>query len=139
MLANRANIDMRAGRTEAAVHGFERAAAQIDSPTLLFDLSQAYARLFRMEEYEATIARAQQIGDREVQALSSLSDPNLVGDLVFPIEILRDRLRTRGLAEAPSAQLTERIAPGRLGQARSTESSGIDSPGRSVSSMSLFG
>jgi hypothetical protein len=115
VLANRANIEMRAGRTKAAVSGFERAAAQIDSPTLLFDLSQAYASLFRMEEYEATLARAQRIGDREVQALSSLSDPKLVADLVFPIEILRDRLRTRGLAEAPTAQLTEWIAPGRLG------------------------
>lgn len=115
MLANRANIEMRAGRTEAAVSGFERAAAQIDSPTLLFDLSQAYASLFRMDEYEATLARAQRIGDREVQALSSLSDPKLVADLGFPIEILRDRLRTRGLAETPTAQLTEWIAPGRLG------------------------
>ena len=115
VLANRANIDMRAGQTESAMNGFERAATQISSATLLFDLSQAYATVFRMEEYEATLARAQGIDDREVQALSRLSDSKLVADLAFPVEILRDRLRTRGLAESPSARLTEWIAPGRLG------------------------
>lgn len=115
VLANRATIEMRAGRTDAATNGFERAASQLDSPTLLFDLSQAYATLFRMEEYEATLARAQRLGDREVQALSSLSDPRLVADLGFPIQMLRDRLRAHGLAGATSIQLPEWIAPGRLG------------------------
>lgn len=115
VLANRANLEMRAGRTESATNGFERAASQIDSPTLLFDLSQAYATAFRMEEYEGTLARAQRLDDREVQALSSLSDPKLVADLGFPVEILRDRIRTRGLAVSPTAQLSEWIAPGHLG------------------------
>ncbi len=115
VLANRANLEMRAGRTESATNGFERAASQIESPTLLFDLSQAYATSFRMEEYEGTLARAQRLDDREVRALSSLSDPKLVADLGFPIEILRDRLRTRGLVVSPTAQLSEWIAPGRLG------------------------
>ncbi len=116
VLANRATLEMRAGRADAAINGFKRAAAQFDSPTLLFDLSQAYATLFLMEEYEATLARAQRIGDREVQALSSLSDPRLVADLGFPTHMLRDRLRARGLAGATSIQLPEWIAPGRLGE-----------------------
>ena len=116
VLANRATLEMRAGRTDAAANGFERAASQLDSPTLLFDLSQAYATLLRMEEYEATLARAQRLGDREVHALSSLSDPRLVADLGFPIQMLRDRMRARGLAGASSLQLPEWIAPGRLGE-----------------------
>lgn len=115
VLANRANIEMRAGNTESAMGRFERAAAQIESATLLFDLSQAYATVFRMDEYEASLARAQRLDDREVQALSRLSDSKLVADLAFPIEIVRDRLRARGLVEAPSARLVEWIAPGQLG------------------------
>lgn len=115
VLANRANLEMRAGETLAAVERYERAVSQLDSPTLLFDLSQAYATLFRMEEYEGTLARAQRLDDQEVRALSSLTDSKLVADLAFPIEILRDRLRARGLAESPTAQLSEWIAPGRLG------------------------
>ncbi len=115
VLANRANLEMRAGRTDAATNGYERAASQLDSPTLLFDLSQAYASAFRMDEYETTLARAQRLDDREVHALSSLSDPRLVADLGFPVGILRDRLRAQGLAATPAVPLTEWIAPGRLG------------------------
>jgi len=115
VLANRANIEMRAGNTEPAMSRYERAATQIESATLLFDLSQAYATVFRMEEYETSLARAQRIDDREVQALSRLSDSKLVADLAFPLEILRDRMRARGLVEAPSARLAEWIAPGLLG------------------------
>jgi len=115
VLANLGNIEMRAGRTDAAIDLYERAAGLVDSPTLLFDLSQAYASVLRMSEYEATIERAQRLGDREVAALSSLSDPRLVGDLPFPIERVRDRLRTLALAEAPEVLLTASIAPGRLG------------------------
>ncbi len=116
VLANRATIEMRAGRIDEATKGFERAAAQLDSPTLSFDLSQAYAALLRMDEYEATLARAQRLDDGEVQALSSLSDPKLVADLGFPIQILRDRLRARALTEPPFVQLSEWIAPGRIGK-----------------------
>jgi len=68
-----------------------------------------------MEEYERTLARAQRLDDHEVRALSSLGDSKLVADLAFPMEILRDRLRARGIAESPTAQLSEWIAPGRLG------------------------
>jgi hypothetical protein len=116
VLANRATLDMRAGRVDAAMSGFERAATQLDSPTLLFDLSQAYVTLFRMEEYESTLARAQRLDDEEVQALSNLSDSKLVADLGFPIQILGDRLRARGLAESAVLQLPRWIAPGRLGK-----------------------
>lgn len=116
VLANRATLEMRAGRIDEATNGFERAATQLDSPTLLFDLSQAYATSFRMDEYEKTLARAQRLDDGEIQALSSLSDSKLVADLGFPIQILRDRLRMRGLVDSPVVQLSEWIAPGRLGR-----------------------
>lgn len=117
VLANRANIEMRAGRTKAAIGHYEHAAVQLESPELLFDLSQAYASVLRMDESESTLAHAQRIGDDEVAALSSLSDPQLVADLAFPIDVLAQRLRTLGLAGgSPPVYLTRTLAPGRLGE-----------------------
>lgn len=116
VLANRGTIEKRRGDTEAAIAYFERAAAQIDSPTLLFDLSQAYAKAFRMEEYEATLVRAQRIGDEEVAALSSLDDASLVADLGYPVGLLRDRLLTLALSRHDERGAVAMLAPGRLGE-----------------------
>lgn len=116
VLANRGNVAMRAGRTEEAIGFYERAAALIDSPSLLFDLSQAYALVLRMDESEMALIRAQNIADEKVAALSSLSDPRLVADLEYPVELLRERLREASVAAAPPRVLTQRIAPGRMGE-----------------------
>jgi tetratricopeptide (TPR) repeat protein len=116
MLTNRGNIEMRRGNTESAIDYYERATALVDSPTLLFDLSQAYAKVFRMEEYETTLMRAQALGDREVAALSGLDDAELVADLAFPSDLLFDRYRSRVLAPAPTQGVTSVLAPGRLGE-----------------------
>ncbi|MFO0689276.1 MAG: BTAD domain-containing putative transcriptional regulator [Myxococcota bacterium] len=116
VLANRANVEMRAGRTGDAIRLYERAAAQLDSPALLFDLSQAYASALRMDESELALARAQRIADAQVAALSSLSDPKLVADLGYPVSMLRDRLREAALAPAPVPASTQQLAPGRIGE-----------------------
>ena len=117
VLANRGNIEMRRGQTEAAIEYYERAAAQIDSATLLFDLSQAYASAFRLEEYEATLVRAQRLDDDQVAALSGLDDSRVVADLEFPAGFLRGRMRQRALSEDPRpVVLVEALAPGRLGE-----------------------
>jgi tetratricopeptide (TPR) repeat protein len=116
VLANLGNQQMRAGDMKGAIDRYERAATQINSPDLLFDLSQAYANVLRIDESEATLARAQQFGDHEVGALSSLTDPKLVADLEFPIELVGERLRTEGLAHAQPIQLAQILAPGRLGR-----------------------
>jgi tetratricopeptide (TPR) repeat protein len=116
VLASIGNLEMRAGRTLSAIGYYERAAAQIDSPTLLFDLSQAYATAFRMEEYEATLGRAQTLGHREVAALSNLDDAELVADLPFSDALLRDRLHAVAMEQDSQLILSEALAPGRLGQ-----------------------
>ncbi len=125
VLANRANIEMRSGQTKAAIDHYERAAAQLDSPALLFDLSQAYASVLRMDESEATLKHAQRIGDDEVAALSSLSDPRLVADIAFPVGTLGDRLRTLGLTRSSPIFLTQVLAPGRLGAGVGTAAIGF--------------
>jgi tetratricopeptide (TPR) repeat protein len=116
VLANRGNLEMRAGRTDEAIRLYERAAAQSNSPALLFDLSQAYATVLRMDESERVLARAQNISDGEVAALSSLSEPRLVADVGFPIGILRDRLKAAAVHELPTVRMAQRIAPGRMGE-----------------------
>jgi tetratricopeptide (TPR) repeat protein len=116
VLAALANIEMRENNTEAAIGYYERAASQVDSATLLFDLSQAYAKAFRMEEYEATLVRAQRRDAAAVAALSSLDDADLVADLAFPTAILQDRFISRAMSHDPQFDLAAVLAPGRLGE-----------------------
>jgi tetratricopeptide (TPR) repeat protein len=115
-LTARANIEMRRGRTESAIELYERAAGLSESPTLLFDLSQAYARDFRMEEYERTLARAQSLGDREVAELSRLAEADLVADPEFPSSLLLGRFRSLALHHDVRLGMAEVLAPGRLGE-----------------------
>jgi hypothetical protein len=116
VLAARGNIAMRSGDAKAAIGFYERAAAQVDSAVLLFDLSQAYAREFRMEEYETTLVRAQRMDGMLVAELSSLEDSNLVADLPFPTGLLQDRFVSLAMSQGPQSDLTAALAPGRLGE-----------------------
>ncbi len=113
-LANLGNIEQRRGNGAAAIDYYERAAAVEYDATLLFDLSQAYAGAFRMEEYEATIARAQGVDGEEVAALSSLGEATLVADLGFPMFQLRDRFTGVLLAAEAESRLMAIVVPGRL-------------------------
>jgi tetratricopeptide (TPR) repeat protein len=115
-LANLGNIEQRRGNTVAAIDYYERAAAKGDQPQLLFDLSQAYASAFRMEEYEATLRRAQFVGPDDVAALSSLDDAALVADLGYPMTLIVDRLLTLALSLEVRPDIVARLAPGQLGE-----------------------
>ncbi|MCZ6464860.1 MAG: hypothetical protein O7A09_11040 [Proteobacteria bacterium] len=116
VLTNLANLRFQRGDTAAATDLYERAAGLIDSPTLMFNLSQSYARSFRMEEFESAMQNAQRIGPEIVAELSRNGDPSFVADLAFPMDEIRGRLikgaRGSGFAEA----LRRPAAPGRLGQ-----------------------
>lgn len=116
VLAARGNIEMRRGDAEAAIGFYERAAVEVDSATLLFDLSQAYASGFRMEEYEATLVRAQEIDGETVADLSSLDDSDLVADLLYPTRLLQDRFISLAMSQHPQFDLATVLAPGRLGE-----------------------
>ena len=113
-LANLGNIAQRQGDADTAIDYYQRAAAVEEDPTLLFDLSQAYASAFRMEEYEATLARAQRIDGDGVAALSRFGEASLVADLGFPTFQLRDRFRGLLLAAEAESTLVRFVAPGRL-------------------------
>ncbi len=115
-LANRGNIERRRDNTAEAIRYYERAAAQIESPTLLFNLGAAYASAFRMEEYETSLVRAQRLDAEAVAALSSLDDAALVADLAFPMSLVRTRLIEAGLStDHPIGPAIRLLAPGWLG------------------------
>ena len=116
MLANLGNIEMRRERTDAAIDYYERAAAIENSPIVYFDLSQAYAASFRMEEYEVALARAQSYGGDDVAALSALGDPKVVADLGLPFGSMQRRLLSRALAHKPDSPVAAILAPGLLGE-----------------------
>jgi len=116
-LANLGNVEKRRGNTEGAIEFYERAVTQEKSPTVLFNLGQAYASAFRMEEYELTLIRAQRIGNQEVAALSRLDDAEIVADLGFPVALLRDRLSTLALSQQTESSAISALAPGILGGA----------------------
>jgi len=117
-LANLGNIEKRRGNTDSAIGYYERAAAQKSDATLLFSLSQAYASAFRMEEYEATLIRAQKIDNQAVAGLSSLDDASLVADLRFSVsQLIRDRLVSLALSQDVNRGAVAILAPGRVGSA----------------------
>jgi tetratricopeptide (TPR) repeat protein len=115
MLANRGNIEMRRGQTDEAIAYYRRSATLVDSPTVLFDLSQAYAAAFRMDEVDATLERAQALDDEEVSDLSSLGDATLVADVGLPFGHFQNHLMALALAQKPASIVAETLAPGRLG------------------------
>ncbi|MGH0034334.1 MAG: tetratricopeptide repeat protein [Myxococcota bacterium] len=116
VLANLGNLHFRRGDVETAVGFYEKAALLEDSPRLLFNLSQAYARLFRMEEFEKALQLAQSTGADEVAELSRLGDPDFVADLPMPLGDLGMRLVQASRGDAFAAVVSAPIAPGRLGE-----------------------
>lgn len=113
-LANLGNLEHRRGNLAGAIDYYERAAEVEYDPTLLFDLSQAYAGAFRMEEYEATLQRAQSVNGEVVSALSNIGDPSLVADLAFPMSQLRERFAGTLMATKADSEVIAFLAPGRL-------------------------
>jgi tetratricopeptide (TPR) repeat protein len=125
ILTNLANLRFQRGETEAATDLYERSVGLIDSATLLFNLSQSYARSFRMEEFETSMERAQKVDPEEVVELSRNGDPGFVADLPFPIERIRNRLISNADDHGFGLAVRKPIGPGRLGQSWSATAIGF--------------
>ena len=110
------NMYFERGDNERAIALGERAAALTRSATLLFNLSQVYARSFRMDEFEGAMAQAQAVDAVVVADLSKAKAPDFVADLAFPEAAIRDRM----LASAGGDRFVDPVArvlmPGRIGQ-----------------------
>lgn len=116
ILTNQGNLFFRAGETEQAVELYERAAIEVDSARLMFNLSQAYARLFRIEEFESALRAAQALDSDMVFDLSRMGEADFVADLPFPIHLIRNRLLAAAREEAPPRAAIDFLLPGRLGE-----------------------
>jgi tetratricopeptide (TPR) repeat protein len=110
------NMAFRDGRIAAAIDYYEKAQAVEESAVLMFDLSQAYARAFRMEEFELTMQRAQTLGHAKVAELSEFGDPELVADIGVPIAAIRDRMLKAAEGQTFVDSAVAILAPGRLGE-----------------------
>jgi tetratricopeptide (TPR) repeat protein len=105
-----------AGNTDNAIAYFEKAQALHESPLLYFDLSQAYARAFRMEDYEYSMSRAQELGAKQVFELSRMGDTDFVVDMPYPIAPIRNRMLAAADGRALSDKVAKLLAPGLLGR-----------------------
>ncbi len=115
VLTTLGNMAFRAGKTSEAVHFYGRARALEESPMILFDLAQAYARGFHMVEFERTLGRAQALDSEIVEELSAFGDADFVAQAPFPLELLWQRVFERSSGEAFAQSLRRLIAPGWLG------------------------
>ncbi|MDG2050443.1 MAG: tetratricopeptide repeat protein [Myxococcota bacterium] len=109
------NMAFRAGRTAEAIAFYDRARALDESPLVLFDLAQAYARDFHMAEFERTLGRAQVLDPEAVEELSAFGDADFVVQAPFPLEPLRQRMFEGATGEALAQSVRRWFAPGWLG------------------------
>jgi Flp pilus assembly protein TadD len=116
VLTNLANLRFLTGDGEGAVELYERSAALIDSARLMFNLSQANARMFRIEEFEFALRAAQSVDSNAVANLSRIGDANFVADLEFPLSALRSRLLIAAEEQGTPRQAIELLMPGWLGR-----------------------
>ncbi len=116
LLTNMGNLLYAEGDHAGAIAFYERAGALTDSATLWFNLSQAYARAFRMEELETALHRGQAVDAAKVEELSNRGDTEFVADLPLPIRELRERMVRSADDGALSTELIGVIAPGWLGR-----------------------
>ncbi|MBW2228995.1 MAG: tetratricopeptide repeat protein [Deltaproteobacteria bacterium] len=110
------NIAFDSGRNEEAIGYYELAAAQDSNAILMFNLSQAYAKAFRMEEFEHSLARAQELDPELIGELSRIGDTEFVADIPFSILSIRARMISAADGDALSSSITRVLAPGWLGQ-----------------------
>jgi len=115
VLTTLGNMAFRAGETREAVGFYGRARALEESPMILFDLAQAYARDFHMVEFERTLGRAQALDPQTVEEFSGFGDADFVVQSSFPLELLWQRMFERSRGEAFARSLRSLIAPGWLG------------------------
>lgn len=113
---NLANLHFRRGAVDEAVAHYQIASTLLESPVLWFNLSQAYARSFRMEQFETALIRAQQLGNEIVGELSLVGDSGFVADLPLPIGTIRSRMLAASQGAGFARTLRAPLAPGRLGR-----------------------
>ncbi len=115
---NAAGVRLELGHMQAALDLYADSIAIVESPLVLFNLSQAYGRVFKVEELSRTLARAQQLDGEMVANLARLQGTEAEG-FVVALPLGLDQIWKRVLSsdggEAIAAELRAFFAPGKLG------------------------
>lgn len=125
VLAGLANMHFERGEDERSIELSEQAAGVLRSATLLFNLSQVYARSFRMDEFEGALAQAQALDTEAIAALSRTAAPDFVADLPFNIQPIYTRLLESSDDDAFLATTSRLLMPGWLGSSGTATSAGF--------------
>ena len=116
-LAILGNIAFEEGRTQEAIGLYEEGRrGREESAALMFNLAQAYAKVFRMEDGEFAMAQAQEIDGPAVAEFLGFGDSNFVADPPFPIDPIRRRMIDAASGESMTRSAVQWVAPGRLGE-----------------------
>ncbi len=116
VLAVLSNMHFERDENERSIELGERAASLVRSATVLFNLSQVYARSFQMEEFEGAMAQAQVVDPDVVADLSRTAAPDFVADPAFPLGPIRDRMIQSAGGDRFVDPVSSAVMPGRLGR-----------------------
>ncbi len=115
---NAADVQLALGNTDRAIELYELA-ARSESPVVLYNLSQAYGRAFRVEDLNQTLARAQRANGELVSRLTALQSGGAQG-FVADVPPGPSLYWSRALHAHAGADLgqefRDHFAPGRLGR-----------------------
>jgi len=117
VLNNAANVRLALGHMESALELYGRALDDKQSAVVLFNLSQAYGRGFRVDELNRSLADAQRVDGElmaELTALQRVRNDDFLVDLPLDVSLLWPRALAPGSGEALAASLRRPFAPGRL-------------------------
>ncbi|MEE2679281.1 MAG: hypothetical protein VX546_11935 [Myxococcota bacterium] len=118
VLSNAGNVRLHLGHMEAALELYRRALEIEESAVVLYNVSQAYGRAFRIDDLTQALELAQGVGGELIADLTRLQGTQPEGfvvDLPMPNEVLWDRVLQRGDGRRWAADLRGSVAPGRLG------------------------
>lgn len=125
VLTNLANLRFHSGDLEGATDLYQRSAELVDSATLQFNLSQAYAKSFKIQEFENALELAQQIEPQVVAELSQIASADVVADLPFPTHRVRDRMIASSDGRGFASELRAPLGAGRMSESWQATSIGF--------------
>lgn len=118
VLSNAGNVRLHLGHMEAALELYRRALEIEESAVVLYNVSQAYGRAFRIDDLTQALELAQGVGGELIADLTRLQGTQPEGfvvDLPMANAGLWDRVLERADGRRWAADLRAAVAPGRLG------------------------
>ena len=109
------NLAFRSGDSEEAVRLYNQATFRGHSFELFFNLAQAHAKTFQIQQFEKAMGQAQAIDAERATHLTGLGQPELVLDPTFPMRALGQRLWLSSDGSPWVRFASSRVAPGWLG------------------------